>query len=218
MKKKIIIILFIMFIFKTNALALKYGGCEYSDVSRMKRLVNNINVTYNYRIVNNIAYFDVTLTNITDEMYIVDNITYNVYYNNGTGEITIPNFTSKSVTFSIYSNRSDCRSLFLGSKYAQFPIYNKYHTSDMCKNISDFSYCKKWVPKAYTEAEIKKAIDDYYNKPVPEDEPIKYIEKKTLLDKLIEIYVKYYIIILASIILVCLALIEIIRKKKRFKL
>lgn len=218
MKKKIIIILFMMFILKSNVLALKYGGCEYSDVSRMKQLVTNINVTYNYRIVNNIAYFDVTLSNITDEMYIVDNVTHNIYHNPGTGEITIPNFTSKSVTFSVYSNRSDCRSLFLGSKYAQFPTYNKYYTSKMCEGINEFTYCKKWVPKAYTEAEIKKAIEDYYNKPKPEEEPIEYIEKKTLLDKLIEIYVKYYILILSTIIIIGLALIEIIRKKKRFKL
>ena len=219
MKKKILIILFMLFILRINVNALKYGGCEYSDVSRMKQLVTNINVTYNYRIVNNIAYFDITLTNLTNDMYVLDNVNKLKYYNIVNGELTIYNYTTDSVTFKIYSNKSECRDILLGSKYASLPIYNVYYNSDICKEMEGFSYCNKWVSKAYTYAEIEKAIYDYNesqknkNKPTPEP-----VHIKTFWEKLLSFYLKYYYVLLPALIALCIIGIQVKKRANRFKL
>ena len=216
--KKIILILFMLFILKINVSALMYGGCEYSEVSRMKKVVTNINYTYNYRINNNTAYFDVTFTNITNDMYAYDSVYKQNFYPQN-GELTIYNYTANSTTIKFYSNNPKCREIYLGSKFVKFPIYNKYMNSDICKNMEGFSYCNKWVNKAYTYDEIKKAIDTYNagnNK--PEEKPVKVPHEKTFLELLLDIYVKYYVIILASVIILCLALIEIRKRTTRFKL
>ena len=47
--KKIILILLLSFMF-INSSALTYGGCDYSTVSRMKSIVKNINISYDYTI------------------------------------------------------------------------------------------------------------------------------------------------------------------------
>lgn len=219
MKKKILIILFILFIFKSNALALKYGGCEYSDVSKMKQLTTNINVTYTYKITNNIAYYDVTLTNLTKDMYIVDSVSKQKYYSFPNGELTIRNHVAGSVTFKVYSNKSECKGILLGSKYASLPVYNIYHSNDICKNLDGFLYCKKWGTKTYTYAEVKKAVDDYYDKMKREERVTpKPIHIKTFWEKLLDFYIKYYIIILISIVALSITGIQIRKRKNRFKL
>lgn len=217
--KKILVILFMLFIFKINTFALKYGGCEYSDVARLKKLVTNINVTYNYRIVNNTAYFDVTLTNLTTDMYVMDNVNKQKYYNIVNGELTIYNYATNSVTFKIYSNKNECRDILLGSKYATLPIYNSYYKADVCKNVENLVYCNKWVSKSYSYDEIKKAVDEYnekqenQNKPTPEP-----VHIKTFWEKLLSLYISYYYIILPVIIALCIVGIQIKKRTSRFKL
>ena len=66
--KKIILFLLINF-FPFYISALTYGGCDYSDVARMKSIVTNINLSYDYKIIDNEAYFDVTLSNLTKDIY-----------------------------------------------------------------------------------------------------------------------------------------------------
>lgn len=217
--KKILITLFILFTFKSNALALKYGGCEYSDVSKMKQLVTNVNVTYTYKIVNNIAYYDVTLTNLTKDMYVVDSTTKQKYYSFPNGELTIRNHVAGSVTFKLYSNKSECRNILLGSKYASLPFYNIYYSNDICKDLDSFLYCKKWGTRTYTYAEVKKAVDDYYEQ-MKRDERVtpEPVRIKTFWEKLLDFYIKYYIIILLSIIALCIIGIQIRKRKNRFKL
>ena len=58
MKKNTVFVLcFIMVLltFSFDIQALTYGGCEYSVVSRLKSLVSNVNVSYDYYIKDNSA-------------------------------------------------------------------------------------------------------------------------------------------------------------------
>ena len=51
MKKVIyfIVFLFIVFGAKMNIEALSYGGCEYSEISKLRSYVSNINISYDYK-------------------------------------------------------------------------------------------------------------------------------------------------------------------------
>ena len=218
MKKKIILILFMFFLFRTNTYALTYTGCDASTVARMKQIVSNVNTTYNYRIVNNKAYFDLTISNLTNDIYVTDNLFGREYYNFSNGELTIRGITTSSITIKYYSRKNECRGLMLGIKYEQFPIYNQYHTHEVCKDMEGFSYCEKWVKKAYTLDEIKAAIKKYNEGLNEPDIPTNVIYKKSLLDRLIEFYVKYYYIVLTGVIIVCGIAIFVKKRKNQFKI
>ena len=216
MKKKIIFMV-LMFLSFIKVSALSYAGCDFSDVSRMKQIVSNINVSYNYRIVNDEAYFDVIISNLTNEIYVTDNYFKTNFYSSN-GELVIPNVKANSIYLKFNSNRQECKGLLLGNKYEQFPIFNKYYDDKVCSN-TPISYCDKWVNKAYTLEEIKEAIDKYNNSinDQPED-PTEVVYKKNILDKIIEFYTKYYYFILAGIIIFSTVIIVVNKKKNQFKI
>ena len=80
MKKKIIFILFILLFYKTSVSALTYGGCDTSVIARMKQVVANINISYDYKIINDKVYYDVTISNLTNDIYVRDNYGNREYY------------------------------------------------------------------------------------------------------------------------------------------
>ena len=219
MRKRFLILFLIMFLYNINVQALTYAGCEYSDISNMKKTVTNVNAVYSYRIVNDVAYFDITLTNLDGNTYFIDNERDGVYKSFKNGEITIKNYKNKSVMLKFYSNKKECKDILLGSKYIQLPIYNKYWNKDVCKDITGLDFCNKWSSKVYTLEEVKKNVDDYKKSLIKDPERQKEeAYKKTFLDKLIDLYVKYYIYVLAVIIVICVAIIEINKRKNRFKI
>ena len=222
MKKKIILLI-ALFMLPINILGLTYGGCDYSIVSILKSLVTNINIHYDYHIENNTAYFDVTLTNITPDMYFYDPISKKNYYYNDTnnGEITISNYTYSGTTgiYKFYSAKEECYGITLGSKYYKLPSYNKYYNDQLCSGISNYSLCQKWTTVNYSREEFETLVNEYKNQKNEEEvlkEEITY--EKGLLDKLINFYVNYYYYLLSGIIIICGIVIVIKRRKDRFKL
>ena len=216
--KKILLLLF-CFSF-IDVFALTYGGCDYSVVSRMKSMVTNINLSYDYKIVDNEALFSVTINNLTDEMYFYDTVTNKYYYyrDSNNGEITINNYKVNSGTYKFYSNLDACHGISLGNKYYTFPKYNKYYVHELCSDISNYSLCQKWSDVNYSEEEFKKMVLEYKNQiEEPDEEAVVNIEK-TITDKIIEIYINYYYYFLGAIILICSVTIIINNRKNKFKL
>lgn len=217
--KKNILFLLVSFMF-INSSALTYGGCEYSTVSRMKSIVSNVNISYSYTIVNNKASFSVTLNNITNDIYFYDTITNRDYYYSDTnnGEITINNYTGYSGNYKFYSNNDNCRGISLGSKYYNFPSYNKYYNDPLCKDIPNYSLCQKWNEVNYSQEEFEKMVLEYKKPKQIEQENVVIEYEKTLLDEIMEFYVTYYYIILFGLILFCTTIIIIHNKKNKFDL
>ena len=219
--KKIIFLMFMLFINVCSVFSLTYGGCEYSRISRLKSLISNINIYYDYRIVDSQAYFDVTLVNIPNDIYIYDTLNNKYYYNTDIidGKMTIYNYSDIGGSYKFYSSLNECYGISLGSKYFNFPKYNIYYTDPICSDISNFSACQKWVKNSYSYDEFKKIVYDYKNKVVidtEEQEKIKY--EKSIVDKVAMFYVKYYYYILIGIIVICGSIILINKRKNRFKL
>ena len=68
MKKIVFIILMLIFINRVNALT--YGGCEYKEVTRMKSIVSNVNISYDYSMDEyNNPNFSVTINNISFSVF-----------------------------------------------------------------------------------------------------------------------------------------------------
>lgn len=219
MKRKLFFIFIMLFLCKINASAVTYAGCDTSIVARMKQLVTNVNISYNYRIVNDEVVYDLVVSNLTNNMYVSDNYFGRDYYGFQNGELVIYGIKSDSITLRFYSNIAECRGLLLGTKYEQFPIFNKYWDDDICSDMQGIYYCSKWTTKSYTKEEIEKAIKDYKNSIKEEPvEPTKVIYKKSFMDKLIEFYVKYYYIALLGVIGICVTIIVINKRKNQFKI
>ena len=216
--KKMILFFLMWFIFE-QCYALSYGGCDYSTVARMKAIVNNINISYDYKIVNDEAYFSVTLNNLTNDIYFYDNETEKTYYysNTSNGEITINNYTS-SGRYRFYSNNLNCKGIELGSKYYKFPEYNHFFSDPLCADIPNYTLCQKWVSVNYSRYEFEKMVEEYKsdNEDIVEEGTIIY--EKTIVDKIVELYVNYYYYYLGGIIIILTPIIIIYNRKNRFKL
>lgn len=224
MKRRIVYIFLIIglfFTFNTICEALTYGGCEYSEISRLKSLVSNINISYDYYIENNRAYFNITLNNIVPGMYFVDSNTnqkYN-YYNSIEGEIVLTGYKD-SGKFNFYSELNACYGIKLGSKYYRFPTYNFYYENSLCDGNQNHSLCKKWANITYSYDEFRNLIEEYNKNKDELDENVEneVIYEKTYLDVFVNFYVKYYYFILIGIIVICVIVMIINRRKNKFDL
>ncbi|MDO4963429.1 MAG: hypothetical protein Q4E75_04990 [bacterium] len=213
--KKIILSFIISFSF-INCFALAYNGCEYNKVSRLKSVVQNISISYDYRIVNNDVVFDVTISNLTKDIYLYDSY-FNKNYYGVDGEITIENYDINKNSYSFYSNLEDCYGTFLGKKYVVFPSYNKYYEDDLCKGIEDFGLCKKWTKVSYSYEEFVKLVSEYKNTPKKE-EYVQEVYEKNFWDEVALIYAKYYYYFLVPVILVCGIIVIVSKRKNKFKI
>lgn len=219
--KKIILFLIVSFSFLPLSNALTYGGCDYSAVSRMKSIVTNINLSYDYKIIDNEAYFDVKLNNLTEDIYFYDTATEKKYYYSDTidGEIAIINYKINSGSYKFYSNLNECPGVFLGTKYYKFPDYNKYYADPLCDDIPNYSLCQKWGYVNYSREEFEQKVFEYKDsKPINSEKEITVEYQKTFIDVIIGIYIKYYYYFLGGIILICGVVIIVNNKKNRFDL
>lgn len=218
--KKIILFLIISLSF-INCSALNYKGCDYSVVANMKSMINNVNISYNYKIIDNSAYFDITINNLTNDIYFYDRVSDRNYFYSDTnnGEITLYNFRSGTGNFKFYSNVGDCFGISLGSKYYKLPTYNIYYGHELCKNIPNYSLCKKWGYVGYSEEEFKQYVLDYINGNNTQDEEKTIVEyEKSFFDKIVDVYINYYYYFFITLILMCVIIAIIYNKKNKFDL
>ena len=219
--KKITIAVIMFFLGLFYAKALTYGGCEYSQISRLKSIVNNINISYDYHETNEEIYFDVTINNLTNDIYLYDSGLNTYYYFSDTnnGELVIRNYSINSGTYKFYSNLSDCNGLSIGSKYYKFPVYNQYFNDPICDDIKGYGLCQKWIDNSYTYDRFKSLVLQYKSSLNKKDETKNEIEYETgFIDLLTKIYTKYYYIFLIAIIAICGLIMYISNKRNSFKL
>lgn len=223
MKKvyKILFALLLLIVTKNSVKALTYRGCDYSTVAKLKSLINNINISYTYEIKNNTAYFDLTLNNVPKDVYFVDSKTRKEYTYEDTknGEITIKGYNNvQDGQFRFYINNGICDETKLGSKYYKFPIYNYRYKSELCKDISNYSLCKKWISKEYTDYEFEQKILQYKEKLNTNEENETVTYEKDLITKIVDFYIKYYYYFLPLLIIVCMLIMYISKKKNSFRI
>lgn len=218
--KKLLLIIFLSFLI-IRVDALSYKGCDYKTVSNLKKLVNNINISYDYNLQNEVAYFDITITNIPANTYFIDSYSDKMYTseNINNGEIIITGYNNNSGRYDFYSADGNCYGVNLGMKYYKFPIYNIYWNDDICNEFSNSKICQKWVEERYGYNKIVETIDEYKKSLAEKKENNKQMASKpTFIDKIVGIYIRYYYIFLPIIIFACMIYIFINNKKNKFKL
>lgn len=211
MKGKVFLILILLLIPITS----KALSCSYSEQARLRMIASNVNATYDYRELDNGEIkFDVTLTNFTNEIYLVDSYTGVTYYNNGTNEITLYDYNPGSkIKYTIYPVKINCTYSYLANKYVNLPYYNRYYKDELCLN-KNYTICNKWQNVNLSYEDFKKRIEELEK--VEEVTPIIENEKTSILDYVSNFIAKYYVFILIGIAITGVGIEYIVRKRNDF--
>ena len=213
--KKVLLLISLIMLFPVSAYAY---SCDYNEQARLRRIASNVMTSYEYVENNDNVTFNVTLTNITNEIYILDTTTNKKYYYNGSNEITINGYgPNTNIRYLIYPTKNDCMASFLTTKYVNTPYYNKFYKDELCKGKT-YSICNKWVKVSLTYDEFVKTINELDNKKNEEVDVIdQENEKDTIFDIITSFIFKNYLYIIAiggtTIIIV-----EFIKSRKKNKI
>ena len=209
MKKKIIL-LTLLLIFPISGKAL---DCSYAEQARLRKLASNVTTSYEYVENGENVSFNITLTNITSEIYVHDYNRNVDYKYNGSNEIKITGYEpGENVRYQIYPTKGNCTSSYLANKYVNVPYYNKYYKDPLCEGKT-YSICGKWQRVTLSYDEFVKTINDYDRK---KDEGIKNEtngEKNNIFDLISKFIFDYYIFIIAGGALI-FVLTSVLKKKK----
>lgn len=215
MKKRIIILLIVLFIIPINVMAVSRVSCDYSVLSNLKKFAGNITYSYDYYIKENQAYFNITVSNITSEMYIVnkkDNKKYE-YKQTNNGELVINDVTdTEKMTLEIYSNNSECPNEMLAAIYINLPVFNKFSVDPLCEENKEYKLCKRFLKTSVSYDIFVKQINKYIedkNKPQEEEKEIKQTKEKA---DMFDLLIRFLPLI---IIVMVIAAIYIINQRKK---
>ena len=180
-KRSILFLLIILFLFPIKVSA----ECSSERIAELSKMAENINLSYTYKIGEEDAVFKVTASNLTNDIYLVseeEDITVS-----GVNDKTIDKEFSSGTTlnFVVYSNDKNCKNTALINKYITLPYYNIYSNYGMCKEYPEHEYCKRWYDSSkISRSDFERALADYSDK-IMDEEEAKTIEKeKSFLDKL----------------------------------
>lgn len=206
MKKKIVLLLLIILL----PLSVKAYSCSYTERANLKKIASNVTTSYEFIEDNDTVKFNVTLTNLNSDLYIVDSITGYTYYYNGNNEITLYGYEpGTSIQYKIYTTKTDCYKNYMMIKYVNLPYYNKYYKDELCTG-KNYSICGKWQKVSLSYDDFVKKINELNveknNKGTIEDNP-------SLFDVISNFIFNYYFYIMAGFIIIMIP-IEIIKRKR----
>ncbi len=206
---KYILILILLCLFPNSV----YASCSSTDKARLKKIISNINVSYDYQMVQDNAVFSIKFSNLNPELYFRDPFG-NIYrtYDLVNNEIVLNNYSDgQSYTFNFYGTNS-CINQNVGSLYATTPTYNPFYKLSVCDNAKEFELCQKWVSHSLSRNEFIKKVNDYKEKNgIIDDSKInKEISVIDLAMSFISMYGLYIAIGIAIIIII----IKIVHYKK----
>jgi len=188
--------------------------CKYSELSRYKSLASNISTTYDYVEEKNDLTFSITLVNLNQDLYIVDNTTDKVYNYSG-NELTISGYKpGVTVKYSVYAKDVDCSDTLLYTIRVVLPGYNPYYSDPICEGITNYAYCQKWYNHNLDYETFKNRVTNYKNGLV--EQPIIVpgtVDEYSIWDAILDVIIRYYYVIIVSIIIVCGTVVYINEKR-----
>lgn len=202
-------------------LSVKAANCDYQDMARYQKLASNINFSYDFVEANNSVTFNITVSNMPVDLYIVDTFTGNQfsYQTVGASETILYGYKpGANYKFNIVPYDEMCFGSVVLRKYINLPAFNAYYLDPVCNGAESFELCQKWVDHDLSYNEFVKQVKKHKissNNNVVEKE---VIDENDFLNKIIVGFLNNYIIILLSIIMICTVGIVILAKKDKFDL
>lgn len=192
-----IVFLFVLFAIPFCAKA----ECTYNEKVRLQELAQNVNFSYRHTETEYSVTFQIIISNLTNEIYMIDR-TNNKIYSSNNEDIIIDGYSpGQTLKFDFYAKRTDCTKTNIFTNYLTLPSYNRHYKNELCKGIEEFKLCQKWLKNDMTYQEFYDGVMEYKNKPTEEkpEEPTTIEEFDW--EKIIDIWAKYYVYILLTIII-----------------
>ena len=180
-----------------------HAECSNSEIVQYQEQAKNINITYDYtEHENSYVLFTIKIANLTPGLYIQDSKSGTDYHYTGS-DITIDNYNSgNTYRFKIFTDGGNCSDTLITKKYVTLPYYNVYYKDPICEGIEDYRYCQKWAKVILPYDEFYKKVTTYKNSLLSDEENTNTnISNYCIFIFLLNIYIKYYYIILPIIII-----------------
>ena len=212
MKIKYLLLLLILIPFTVLA-----DNCDPNDKLRYSKLASNIKFNYDYVEENNNVTFKIIITNLSKELYIIDNKGNKItYQKSNKGEIVLTDYSSGEYNFKIFSLDKTCKNQLISNKTIKLPDYNPYANEKICEGIEEYELCQKWKKNDLDHDQFITKVTKYKN----EKNKIEKSEEteEDITNNIIVWLINHYFPILLSIIFICSILIVILSKKDKFDL
>ncbi len=184
-----------------------HAECSYERQAELSRIASNVQFSYSYEMKSNQPQFSVNITNLTNDIYIVDN--YNNIFS-GNGEKREQYSYGKTINFNIYSNDPLCYGEELMVQYVNIPHFNRYSEDEVCKNKEEYKLCQMWVNTSHLSIDQFRKEVNKYKKNEPKNNQID--TEETWWTAVYKIIVQnYYIFIILLVLIIAIA----IKKKTR---
>ena len=135
-----------------------HAECDYQRQAELSRLASNVQFSYNYQVVDYYPQFMITATNLTDDIYMVDN--YGTMFS-GKSEFTASYKAGNTITYTFYSNDANCRGEEISKRYVNLPEFNPRYNSDECKLYPNFSLCQMWTDTSFSAEQFESRLEEY---------------------------------------------------------
>lgn len=233
MKLKYILIFILTFLFMVpdvNAV------CGIEDTEKIQKVAKNVKFTNQFSKDDNgkdTGYFDLIISGLTEEIYLVDETTGETYYYDSTdnGTIKFNSLSANNYRFEIYSkeceeyiedlseedNYEDLDDEFVNEPIRtinhKIPKYNHYANNPLCNGITEIELdvCNRLYQGELTNEKFEKIVKDFREEYLNE-EPY---EETNILNKIVNFLENYYMHIIGGVILIIVAIVAIIINRKR---
>ena len=236
--KKILAILFIVFLYNSNVYAASI--CDYKEQTAINQKASNIKVSYEV-VTETIKFedmdstmevFDISIFNITEDFYVIvkNNVTEEEKYFSSsdakdgvvhfkwTYADNVTNFTIQVFT----TDKTSCPDEKYKTIYLTTPRYNTYYNVGTCQDNPDFYLCQKFVTfSEIDEEKFFQQLESYKNGEINDsgEEP-KNPSNDNITDIIFNFLNEYKWYILGSIVIIVgvTIVIQRIRTKKQREL
>ena len=207
--KKIIFFIFLFLVpFKISAYY-----CDYAYYNELQKKASNVNILKEYEVFGDTAVFKITIYNLSEGQYVVDEINGKTYYYEGQDSIELAVVNPGMYKFLVYSSDNYCDENSLNTLFAEIPTYNKFYKDELCIGIENYKYCQRWFSGTISYDDFKKAVNEY-RESLKKPETGVSDEYKSIFTYLLEFYVAYWFVILPVIIVGGIILIFVKRKQE----
>ena len=211
MKVKYLLVMILMFLFMTPSV---YATCGKNDMLRIKDIANEIKITAQYAKDQNgkdTGYYDLMITGLTNELYMVEEITKEEYYYNPDydGVFYISDLQEGKYRFKVYYDT--CDELVRTIVY-KLPKYNHYANNPLCEGIEEdeLDVCNRTYQLELTDELFEEKINEYKN-----SFGLNNLEDDKQSNNIISFIKKYYIYIGIAILALIIIIISIVVKRRR---
>ncbi len=196
-----------------------FGGtmfCTSQEQSEVMAFAANVTFSYETIVNDNSASYVITVSNLTDDMILVDSTgikTYSNFKSSGS-EIKIKTANTGQYSFDIWSKKCKTR---ITTKSISLPYFNAYYADPLCKGLEAYPICQKWSNYTATKEQFEKAVQELkkeINAPKDDDEDASE-GKKAWYEEITTFFVKYWWALVLVLVLVGFIGYLINRKKKK---